>query len=58
MIGAQGLGPLGDRTKLADRHEVPEESTKKNLQKFEFFKKWGHSTDFKTIGRYSERKKG
>ena len=27
MIGAQGLGPLDDRTKRADRHEVPEEST-------------------------------
>ena len=33
VIGAQGLGALGDRTKQADRHEVPEESTTKNLQK-------------------------
>ena len=30
VIGAQGLGPLGDRTKRADRQEVPEESTTKN----------------------------
>jgi len=29
VIGAQGLGPLGDRMKQADRHEVPEESTTK-----------------------------
>ena len=29
VIGAQGLGALGDRTKRADRHEVPEESTTK-----------------------------
>ena len=41
VIGAQGLGPLGDRTKRADRHEVPEESTTK---------KRGHSTDFKNWG--------
>ena len=27
MIGAQGLGPLGDQTKRADHHKVPEEST-------------------------------
>ena len=29
VIGAQGLGALGDRTKRADRHEVPEESMTK-----------------------------
>ena len=29
VIGAQGLGPLGDRTKRALRHQVPEESTTK-----------------------------
>ena len=44
VIGAQGLGSLGDRTKRADRHEVPEESTTK---------KRGHSTDFKNWGRPS-----
>ena len=32
VIGAQGLGPLGDQTKRADRHKVPEESrTKKGV---------------------------
>ena len=31
VIGAQGLGPLGDRTKRVDRHEVPEESTPRRI---------------------------
>ena len=33
VIGAQGLGALGDWTKQADRHEVPEESTTKKPSK-------------------------
>ena len=42
VIGAQGLGPLGDRTKRADRHEVPEESTTKKRSHSTDFKNWGH----------------
>ena len=30
-IGAQGLGSLGDRTKWAVRHQVPEESTQSTV---------------------------
>ena len=58
VIGAQGLGPLGDRTKPRIVTTCLKNQRQRTLKKFEFFKKWGHSTDLKTIGRSLERKKG
>ena len=53
MIGAQGPGPLGDRTKRADRHKVPEESTTKKQGHSTDFKNWGHPT-YLQLGRNNQ----